>query len=151
MKNPLRFVAIAIMTFGFATAASAEKDTSPESVSDIHKNVKDLIGKTVTLRGEIDDIEGLHAFEFESDDDSFFHDVFGRDRDEILVISRRPLSEMLADPAWSEDANVSMTGQVQTFSSAADAEKQLGIQLGPEAHREWKKSEAVLILESIVE
>ncbi|MDY7021102.1 MAG: hypothetical protein SWJ54_07035 [Cyanobacteriota bacterium] len=76
-------------------------ETSVEEVAD---ETEELIGQTVTITGEVEEIVGLDSFVLE-DEESLF------DGDQVLVISVNDTTE----PVIREGETVQVTGEVRQF------------------------------------
>lgn len=135
----LKIISLGALLSAFSFSSIANQDV--KNVSDIKKKSADLNGKQVTVSGEVDDIRGPYTFVLEDEG------WFGFD-DEIVVISKRPISEMKATRIV-DDADITVTGTVQQYS-VVDVEREMGWDLDPQVEVEWEGTQTVLVLDNAV-
>ena len=109
------------------------------TIQNINKEPQNFYGKTVTVSGEVDKLLNPRAFQVSGE---------GMTNNDIIVITKKPLSDMTAQAAQlTEDARVQVTGTVRRFDMAA-VEKEVGFDLDDKMFSDWR-DKPVVIAESI--
>ncbi|MGB3573345.1 MAG: hypothetical protein WBA01_14980 [Phormidesmis sp.] len=115
------------------TSEEAAENVTTEEVSD---GAEGLIGQTVSLRAEVEEVVDDTSFLIEDDQ------VFGGE--DILVINASGEPFVLAD---GDDTEVQITGEVQQLVSA-DVETQYGLALDPTVYADYE-DRPVVVAQSI--
>lgn len=112
-------------------------------VNELNENLSQYIGKTVTVRGEVEDVYGNRSFTVDEEG------ILGKD---LLVISDKPLPPRVTGPEETplvlKDDTVKVTGTVRRFV-ATEIERELGIDLDPEIEVEIEENRPVIIAKSV--
>ena len=122
--------AIALM-IGVVYYATLDTNEST-SVTDIMNNSDQYVGRTVAVRGEVDDISGSQTMILDEEGE-----VMG---DEVLVISRQPLEPIGGagdDFLFDEGQDIEVAGEVRTFNRE-ELEDELGITLDERTYFDWE-------------
>ena len=90
------------------TTPAPQANTESTDLEDVAEDTEQLIGQTVTVEGEVEEIVGANAFRIEE------NELFGDD--EVLVINAQPTVTI------ADDQNVRVTGEVRQFV-VADLER----------------------------
>lgn len=90
------------------TTPAPQANTGSADLEDVAEDTEQLIGQTVTVEGEVEEIVGANAFRIEE------NELFGDD--EVLVINAQPTVTI------ADDQNVRVTGKVRQFV-VADLER----------------------------
>ncbi|MCA1994193.1 MAG: DUF4131 domain-containing protein [Coleofasciculus sp. S288] len=123
-------IALALMAMLFPAFTANRVEAAPLSANkqnvtpeEVTENVNDLIGETVTVRGEVGQV--IDDVTFTITDDEFFGG------DEILVVNAtgRPFSFP------TDDAEIQVTGEVRQFK-AFDFNRDFGLDLQPDTEYE---------------
>lgn len=118
--------AIALLLLSALTACNMTNSNGSNTGTTINEITNrpnaNLIGKTVTVSGEIEEVISLKAFIIEGD--GFFNDP------ELLVVN-------LSDSPIVNDSNIQVTGTVRQFSKS-EIEKQLDLNLAQQLEAEFK-------------
>ena len=139
-KKILSSCALFLFAFPAALASSGcerqEQETEAQregaTIEAIEQDPQKWYGKTVTVKGEVDDLYNQRSFELESDE---LWD------DDVFVVMRSDMQELV------EDAEVQVTGTVKQFV-VADIEREIGWDLNPELEAEYR-DKPVVIAESV--
>lgn len=145
--NGLRYRTVAAglvlaASMGVITACGPAETTTQEEAAEnvtteeISEGAEGLIGQTVSIRAEIEEVVGESSFLLE--DDQFFG---GED---VLVINASGEPFVLAD---GDDTDVQVTGEVQQLV-LADVERDYGLDLDPTLYVDYE-DRPVVIAESI--
>lgn len=110
-------------------------------VTDITRNPNALIGKTVTVVADVDEVYGPRAFELDEDSD-----ISGDNDDDLLVLIPKAGNLANVDDQWKRN-KVRVTGVVQRMN-VSNIEREIGWDLQPKLETEFK-NEPVLIARSI--
>lgn len=132
---------------GTGSAALAQATPTPAraaevAVDSILDDPGAFFGKPVRLSGEVDAALGLHAFTVEDGD--FVFD------DDLLVLSRRPLSGLggvPADTITSPELTARVTGTVRRFARA-DLARELGVLFEEDPFARWE-GRPVVVADSV--
>lgn len=119
------------------TAETTTEEEAAENVTqeELSSGAEGLIGETVSVRGEVEEIIGEASFLFEDE-------AFGEES--ILVINASGEALVLPDPG---DSEVQVTGEVQQLV-IADVESEYGLDLDPELYVDYE-DRPVVIAQSI--
>lgn len=120
-----------------ATAQDVDENVT---VDEITEETSELIGQTVSVRGEVTEIESPSTFVISGDE--FLGDLFGED--EVLVFNVADNS-LLVLP--EDDAKVQVTGEVGTFI-LSDIEETYNIGLDPALYVDYE-NQPVIFAESV--
>lgn len=118
-------------------AQEVEENTT---IEEVEENTNELIGQTVSVRGEIEDLES--GLTFVVSEDESLGDLFGED--EVLVVNTggEPI------PYFPQgDMDVQITGVVSEFI-LTEVENEYGLDLDPELYVEYE-NQPVILAESI--
>ncbi|MCG3115450.1 MAG: hypothetical protein LLH30_07185 [Candidatus Manganitrophus sp. SA1] len=112
-------------------------------VNELNENLDQYIGKTVTVRGEVEDVYGNRSFTVDEEG------ILGKD---LLVISDKPLPPRVGGPEETplvlKDDTVEVTGTVRRFV-ATEIEREMGIDLEPQIEVEIEENRPVIVAKSI--
>lgn len=112
-------------------------------VNELNENLDQYIGKTVTVRGEVEDVYGERSFTIDEEG------ILGKD---LLVISDKPLPPRVSGPEETplvlKDDTVEVTGTVRRFV-ATEIEREMGIDLEPQIEVEIEENRPVIVAKSI--
>lgn len=116
-------------------AASREKEVS---ISKVNKNPADYLGKTVTLKGKVNEVVGPNAVRIRSGG------FFGGS--EILVVDRAGFPPEMGTPAEAadKDLEITVTGPVRIFNRV-EFESDWGIDLDQELFTVYEGQPAVVV------
>lgn len=81
------------------TTEVPQANTESTDLEDVAEDTEQLIGQTVTVEGEVEEIVGANAFRMEE------NELFGDD--EVLIVNANPTVPV------SDDQNVRVTGEVR--------------------------------------
>ena len=90
------------------TTPAPQANTESTDLEDVAENTERLIGQTVTVEGEVEEVVGANAFRMEE------NELFGDD--EVLIVNANPTVPV------SDDQNVRVAGEVRQFI-VADLER----------------------------
>lgn len=126
-----------IISVGFAWAEQTV------GVNELNENLEKYIGKTVTVRGEVEEVYGNRSFTVDEEG------ILGKD---LLVISNKPLPPRVTGPEETplvlKDDTVKVTGTVRRFV-ATEIERELGLDLEPQIEVEIEENRPVIIAKSV--
>lgn len=110
-----------------------------QPVDEVTDNPEDFIGRSVTVRGEMDDVRGLRAFTLEDHDWVF--------PEELLVIAPHQPAGAVSGLDTLEDREVTVRGTVRKLV-VTDLEREFDFDLDPEFEVEFR-DRPILIAEEI--
>ncbi|MGE0128441.1 MAG: hypothetical protein AB7U82_10210 [Blastocatellales bacterium] len=145
--TPTPAAAMTPETYPSPTASPGEMGTTglaegaTHSVADITGNPSSLIGKTVTVVADVDEVYGPRAFKLDEDSS-----LAGGIDNDLLVLSPKAATLTDIDDQWDNN-KVRVTGVVQRMV-AGNIERELGWDLQPNLEAEFR-NKPVLIARSI--
>lgn len=142
LKGNFRTGAIALALSAFLLpACDADRTdiatTIPETeenvtTDDVVDNTAALVGQTVTVRSEVEEVIGTYTFEIE--DEEFFND------EQILVVNATGQPVLVAP---NDDTELQITGEVRQFV-IADVEREFNLGLEPELYVDYENRPAII-------
>ena len=118
------------------TVEAPQADTESPDLEDVAEDTEQLIGQTVTVTGEVEEVVGNNAFRIQE------NEIFGDDG--VLVINAQPTVPV------SNNQNVRVTGEVRQFV-AADLERDYDLNWDLEVQQQLEaeyQEKPVIIAES---
>ncbi len=136
-------VFLAVLLAACATPEDKSTETGvPPTINNITANPAAYVGKTVTVKGEVEDLRGPQAFTLDGD---------GIAGGELLVVGKDPFPVVpgrTADAYLVRDDEVQVTGTVRMFV-ATEIEREIGWDLDPQLEIEFQGQKPVLIANSL--
>ncbi|MEL6441032.1 MAG: hypothetical protein AAFQ80_17475 [Cyanobacteria bacterium J06621_8] len=123
------------LPLGTGKQSLAQETEQNVSLEEVIKNTQELLGQTVSVRGETEEVDSGTTFILSSEQGVF--SVFGED--EVLVININNQPSTLP----KNDADVQITGQVTEFVRE-DIELEYGLDLDPELYAEYELKPAII-------
>jgi hypothetical protein len=133
----LLVVLIALAFWGYGWGGGRPGNTTPAAASADPLN--DMSGKSLTLAGTIQNVEGAHAFTMSSDSVAA-----GK---QILVISRQAINELPVNVSTGQEQKVQVEGKVQKFDRD-QLQRDFNLKLSDDEMRNWD-GKNVLVADSI--
>lgn len=119
------------------TVNAPQANTESPDLEDVAENTEQLIGQTVTVEGEVENIVGANAFRMQE------NELFGGD--EVLIVNANPTVPI------SDDQNIRVTGEVRQFV-VADFERDYDLNWDLEVQQQLEaeyQNKPVIVAESI--
>lgn len=113
----------------------AQENAGYTKLEEIVENYQDLMGKTVSVRGETEDVETGSTFILSSEEG--LKSIFGED--EVLIINVNNQPSILP----KQDADVQVTGKVTQFV-LQEMQTQYGLDLDPKLYTEYELKPVIL-------
>ena len=135
LKSAIALAITALLSSCLAPANTATQDSDQVNTAEVSATAS-LVGKTVTVRNDIEELLGETAFTLDEDQ------LFGGEAVLVINASKTPLS--LID---GEEPEVQVSGTVEQFS-LADIERKYGLKLDLNLHKYQGKP--VIVAQSVV-
>ena len=135
LKSAIALAITALLTSCLAPANTATQDSDQVSTAEVSATAS-LVGQTVTVRNDIEELLGETAFTLDEDQ------LFGGEAVLVINASKTPLS--LID---GEEPEVQVSGTVEQFS-LADIERKYALKLDSKLHKYQGKP--VIVAQSVV-
>jgi len=111
-------------------------------IRNIIENPEDFIGRNVTLRGEVDDVISPNVLRMDQEGT-----ILG---DEILVVTRTPISQEVENSIFEDDYEMQVTGSVRRMTVVEIERDLLGLDLNPDVETEIEdRDELVIVVDSV--
>ena len=136
LKGVIALAITVLLSACLAPANTATQDSEQTNTAEVSANAASLVGQTVTVRNDIEELLGETAFTLDEDQ------VFGGETVLVINASETPLS--LPD---GEEPEVQVSGTVEQFS-VADIERKYGLKLDSKLHNYQGKP--VIVAQSVV-
>ena len=121
---------------GNTTVETSQANTESTNLEDVAEDTQRLIGQTVTVEGEVEEVVGANAYRMQE------NELFGGD--EVLIVNANPTVPV------SDDQNVRVTGEVRQFV-VADLERDYNLNWDLEVQRQLEaeyQDKPVIVAES---